>query len=141
MPNLNMSQSLISAIAAGFALAPALIGNAASHNAIFAPDAELKELFNGAHFTEGVSVAPDGTVYFSDITFTDQTDMQAGNIWKHNPETGETTVFRSPSGMSNGTKFDAHGRLVVAEGADFGGRRITRTDLTTGKSENYCRSV
>jgi len=37
--------------------------------------------------------------------------------------------------MSNGTKFDAHGRLVVAEGADFGGRRITRTDLTTGKCE------
>ena len=135
MPNLNMSQSLISAIAAGFALAPVLIGNAASHYAIFAPDAELKELFNEAHFTEGVSVAPDGTVYFSDITFTEQTDMQAGNIWKHNPETGETTIFRSPSGMSNGTKFDAHGRLVVAEGADFGGRRITRTDLTTGKSE------
>lgn len=61
--------------------------------------------------------------------------MQAGNIWKHNPETGETTIFRSPSGMSNGTKFDAQGRLVVAEGADFGGRRITRTDMTTGKSE------
>ena len=61
--------------------------------------------------------------------------MQAGNIWKHNPETGETTIFRSPSGMSNGTKFDAHGRLVVAEGADFGGRRITRTDMKTGKSE------
>ena len=61
-------------------------------------EAELKELFNSAHFTEGVSVAPDGTVYFSDITFTDQTDMKAGNIWKHNPETGETTIFRSPSG-------------------------------------------
>ena len=132
---MNVSQTLTCTLAAGLALAPALIGNAASHDAIFAPDAELKELFNGAHFTEGVSVAPDGTVYFSDITFTDQTDMKAGNIWKHNPETGETTVFRSPSGMSNGTKFDAHGRLVVAEGADFGGRRITRTDLTTGKSE------
>ena len=99
------------------------------------PDAELKELFNGAYFTEGATVAPDGMVYFSDITFTDQTDMQAGHIWKHNPETGETTVFRSPSGMSNGMEFDAQGRLVVAEGADFGGRRITRTDMETGKSE------
>ena len=132
---INVSQTLTCAVAAGLALAPALIGNAASHDAIFAPDAELKELFNGAHFTEGVSVAPDGMVYFSDITFTDQTDMKAGNIWKHNPETGETTIFRSPSGMSNGTKFDAQGRLVVAEGADFGGRRITRTDMKTGKSE------
>jgi gluconolactonase len=36
--------------------------------------------------------------------------------------------------MSNGIKFDAQGRMVVAEGADFGGRRITRTDLSTGKS-------
>ena len=135
MPNLNISQTLTSAVAAGLALAPALIGNAASHDAIFAPNSVLKEVFNGAHFTEGVSVAPDGTVYFSDITFTDQTDMKAGNIWRHNPETGETTIFRSPSGMSNGTKFDAQGRLVVAEGADFGGRRITRTDMTTGKSE------
>lgn len=135
MPYLQISQTFVCALTAGVALAPTLIGHAADSNPIFVPDAELKELFNGAHFTEGVSVAPDGTVYFSDITFTDQTDMQAGNIWKHNPETGETTIFRSPSGMSNGTKFDAHGRLVVAEGADFGGRRITRTDLTTGKSE------
>ena len=135
MPNINVSQTLACAVAASFALAPALIGNTAGHNDILVSGAELKELFNGAHFTEGVSVAPDGTVYFSDITFTDQTDMKAGNIWKHNPETGETTIFRSPSGMSNGTKFDAQGRLVVAEGADFGGRRITRTDMETGKSE------
>ena len=135
MPNLNVSLTLAYAVAAGFALAPALIGNTASSETILAPDAELKELFNGAHFTEGATVAPDGMVYFSDITFTDQADMQAGHIWKHNPETGETTVFRSPSGMSNGMEFDAQGRLVVAEGADFGGRRITRTDMETGKSE------
>ena len=107
----------------------------ASSDTIIAPGAELKELFNGAHFTEGVSVAPGGMVYFSDITFTYEADMQAGHIMKYDPETGETTVFRSPSGMSNGTKFDAQGRLVVAEGADFGGRRITRTDMKTGKSE------
>ena len=135
MPNLNMSPSLISAIAAGFALTPALIGHAASSDAIFPSGAELEAVFSDAHFTEGAAVAPDGTVYFSDITFTDQTDMQAGNIWKHDPETGETVIFRSPSGMSNGMKFDAQGRLVTAEGADFGGRRITRTDMTTGKSE------
>ena len=135
MPNLNVSPTLAYAVAVGIALAPALIGNTASSETVLAPDAELKELFNGAHFTEGATVAPDGMVYFSDITFTDQTDMQAGHIWKHNPEAGETTVFRSPSGMSNGMEFDAQGRLVVAEGADFGGRRITRTDMETGKSE------
>jgi gluconolactonase len=36
--------------------------------------------------------------------------------------------------MSNGLKFDAQGRLVACEGADHGGRRVTRTDLTTGKT-------
>ena len=131
MPNLQMFRALT----AGVALVPTLIGNAESGDATIAPGAELKELFNGAHFTEGPTVAPDGTVYFSDITFTYETDMQAGHIMRYDPETGETTVFRSPSGMSNGMEFDAHGRLVVAEGADFGGRRITRTDMATGKSE------
>ena len=37
--------------------------------------------------------------------------------------------------MSNGLKFDAQGRLLAAEGADYGGRRVTRTDLSTGKTE------
>lgn len=102
---------------------------------VLPPDVELEEVFSDAHFTEGPTVAPDGTVYFSDITFTHQADMQAGHIMRYDPKTGETTVFRSPSGMSNGMKFDAQGRLVVAEGADFGGRRITRTDMETGKSD------
>ena len=93
MPNLNVSQTLACTIAAGLALVPALNGNAADSDPIIAPGAELTELFSDAHFTEGPTVAPDGTVYFSDITFTDQTDMQAGHIMRYNPETGETTVF------------------------------------------------
>jgi gluconolactonase len=36
--------------------------------------------------------------------------------------------------MSNGLKFDAAGNLIVAEGADFGGRRVVKTDMKTGKS-------
>ena len=102
---------------------------------IISPDAELEKLFDGAHFTEGPAVSFDGMVYFSDITFTYESGMQAGHIWKYNPNTGETRVYRSPSGMSNGIKFDAQGRMIVAEGADFGGRRVTRTDMSTGKSE------
>jgi gluconolactonase len=81
-----------------------------------------------------VAVAPDGNVYFSDLTVTYWTGMQAGFIWKHDPKTRTTIIFRSPSGMSNGIIFDAEGRMIVAEGADCGGRRITRTDMTTGKS-------
>jgi gluconolactonase len=60
--------------------------------------------------------------------------MQAGHIWRYDPQTGATTIFRSPSGMANGIAFDARGDMIVAEGADFGGRRITRTDMKTGKA-------
>lgn len=102
---------------------------------ILSPGSRLEKVFGEAFFTEGAAVAPDGTVYFSDITFTHRSGMQAGHIWKYDPKTSQTTIFRSPSGMSNGIKFDAQGRMVVAEGADFGGRRITRTDMKTGKSE------
>ena len=97
--------------------------------------AKLEVLFDGAFFSEGPAVAFDGSVYFSDITFSMESGMQAGHIWRYDPKTGQTAIFRSPSGMSNGLKFDAMGRLIAAEGADFGGRRVTRTDLATGKTE------
>jgi len=136
MSNPHISQFPVFAFVTGVALAAASSAHTVpGGETILPPGTELEEVFSDAHFTEGPAVAPDGTVYFSDITFTDQADMQAGHIWRYNPETGQTAVFRSPSGMSNGIKFDAQGRMVVAEGADFGGRRITRTDLTTGKSE------
>ena len=108
---------------------------------IVAADADLELIFaGGAVLTEGCAVAPNGMVYFSDITFSDVTRdpvtgvMQAGNIWKHDPRTGKTSIFRSPSGMSNGIKFDAAGDMIVAQGADFGGRSVIRTDMQTGKS-------
>jgi gluconolactonase len=98
--------------------------------------AQLEVLYDDGFFTEGAAVAPDGTVYFSDITFTFASGEppEAGHILRYDPETGTTVVFRSPSGMSNGLKFDASGRLLACEGADHGGRRVTRTDLTTGKA-------
>jgi gluconolactonase len=97
--------------------------------------AKLEQIFSGGVLTEGVTSAPNGTIYFSDITFTHQSGMQAGHIMKFDPKTKAISVFRSPSGMSNGLKFDAQGRLLAAEGADYGGRRITRTDMKTGKAE------
>ena len=102
-------------------------------------DATLEKLFEGIVLTEGVAVAPDGLVYFSDITFSHQAveadgSIHAGHIWKFDPRTKKTTIFRSPSGMSNGIKFNAQGNMLVCEGADFGGRRVTRTDMKTGMS-------
>ncbi len=116
---------------------PAPVGDSA-----FVPSgAKLERVFDGGCIlTEGVAVGHDGMVYFSDITFTkfckDPSGkfMQAGNIWKYNPQNGQTTVFRSPSGMSNGIKFDRDGNMIAALGADFGGRMLIRTDMKTGKS-------
>jgi gluconolactonase len=109
-------------------LAPQISGQ------IFSSSAKLEKLYEGGHLTEGAAAGPDGAVYFSDITFTRETAMQAGHILRYDPATRKTSVYRSPSGMANGIKFDAQGRMLVAEGADFGGRRVTRTDLATGKS-------
>jgi gluconolactonase len=126
------------------ALALCLIAVLAPHAAgadgpVVAPDAKVEKLFEGSVLTEGVAVAPDGQVYFSDITFSHvardaQGVIEAGHIWHYDPTTGKTVIFRSPSGMSNGIKFDARGNMIVAEGADYGGRRIIRTDMKTGKS-------
>lgn len=99
-------------------------------------NAKLIEVFAGGEgfLLEGPTMAPDGVLYFSDITFTDFEGMKAGIIWRYNPETKETKVFRSPSGMANGLSFDTDGNLIICEGADFGGRRIVKTDMKTGKS-------
>lgn len=106
---------------------------------IFPAGVEPEKLFDGVVLTEGVTVAPDGMVYFSDITFSHQAieagnAIHAGHIWKYNPKTGKTVIFRSPSGSSNGIKFDAAGNMLICEGADFGGQRVVRTDMKTGMS-------
>ena len=106
---------------------------------ILPPGAKLEKLFDGITLTEGVAVAPDGMVYFSDITFSHQSRTEtgaihAGHIWKFDPRTKKTTIFRSPSGMSNGIKFDSRGDMIICEGADFGGQRVIRTDMKTGMS-------
>src|SRR5215207_2383241 len=117
-----------------------LASPASAADPIVPPNAKLEKLFDGCLvLSEGVAVAPDGMVYFSDITFTPvskamKQPIEAGHIWKYDPKTGKTSIFRSPSGMSNGLKFDADGNLLAAEGADYGGRRLTRTDMKTGKT-------
>jgi gluconolactonase len=106
---------------------------------IVPPDAKLEKLFEGKVLSEGVAAGHDGFMYFSEITFSHKSrgadgSIEAGHIWRFDPASGKTTIFRSPSGMSNGIKFDAAGNLIVAEGADYGSRRVTRTDMKTGKA-------
>lgn len=96
---------------------------------------DLEAIFESGFFTEGPAMAPDGRLYFSDITFSSKSGMQAGHIWRHDFDSGATEIFRSPSGMSNGLLFDLEGRLLAALGADFGGRAVVRTEMDSGRSE------
>ena len=129
------------ALCAGASAADAGFQAPTGDPAIVPNGARLERIFDGGcMLTEGVAAGHDGIIYFSDITFTafckDPSGKfrQAGNIWKHDPKTGETTIFRSPSGMSNGLKFDRDGNMIAALGADYGGRMLIKTDMKTGKS-------
>lgn len=82
-------------------------------------------------FTEGPAAAADGMVYFSDIA--------NNRIMRFDSRTKRTDIWRTPSGRANGLLFDAQGRLLACEGNEFGEndghRRITRTDMATGRIE------
>lgn len=111
------------------------ISSAQIINKITNEESKLIKIFDGGYFTEGPAYGPDGNIYFSDLTFTSETNMQAGIIWKYDSQSEKTTVYRSPSGMANGIEFDKFGNMIVCEGADFGGRKITSTNLSTGKAK------
>jgi sugar lactone lactonase YvrE len=82
--------------------------------------AKPEPVWNEGEFTEGPAPAADGAILFSDI---------GDRIMRYDPQTGKTTVFRTPSGKSNGLKFNPAGHLVACEGAAPGGqRRISITD-------------
>jgi gluconolactonase len=100
------------------------------------PNARLELLFTRSApihdgLTEGPTVAPDGSIYFSDIPVGEDKGM----ILRWDPKRKETTVFASDSHKSNGLKFDAEGRLVACEGSDQGGRCVSRWDVTSRKRE------
>lgn len=93
-----------------------------------------EKVFDKAFFTEGPAPSFDGKVYFSDITFTSERPNECGNIFVYNPLNGKSEIYRSPSNMSNGMLVDNSSNLIICEGADTGGRRITKTNLKTGES-------
>ncbi|MGD9720985.1 MAG: SMP-30/gluconolactonase/LRE family protein [Pirellulales bacterium] len=105
-------------------------------NAIVPDGAKLEHLYtrtaklNGG-LTEGPAVAPDGSIYFTDIP----NGTDPGLILRYDPATGKTTVFTADSGKANGLCCDADGKLVSCEGSDYGGQRVSRWDLKSGKRE------
>lgn len=113
-----------------------------SGKGIVSPDARLELLFTRTAdieggLTEGPGVAPDGSIYFTDIP----TGEDKAMILRFDPQTKETTVFTSDSGKANGLIFNAQGDLLACEGSDSGGRCVSRWNTMTGKrtvlADNY----
>ena len=106
--------------------APPLSGEfqPAAQDRIIPAGSRLELLWAEGEFTEGPALAPDGSIYFSDI---------GNRILRFDPKTGQTRVYRPESGRANGLKFDAQGRLIACEGSDLGGRCVSRWDVKTGK--------
>jgi gluconolactonase len=101
---------------------------------LFSPDSKLELLHTrqvrlNSGLTEGPAVAPDGSIYFTDMPF----GKDNGMILRYDPRTGKTSVFTDNSGKSNGLAFLPDGSMVSCDGADGGGRRLIRWDLQTKK--------
>jgi len=80
--------------------------------------AKVERLFTGCRWAEG-------PVWFGDQRSLFWSDVANDRILRWDEATGDTSVFRSPSGYANGNSRDRLGRLVTCE---HGQRRVTRTE-------------
>lgn len=84
-------------------------------------NSKVEKLLDGYKFTEGPVWNPEGFLLFSDIP--------ADTIYKWNTkdkdkDKNKTTIFRRPSGNTNGNAYDNQGRLISAQH----NRKLTRTE-------------
>jgi gluconolactonase len=80
----------------------------------------LEKLHGGMRWAEG-------PVYFGDQRCLIWSDLPNNRMLRWDEETGQVTIFRSPSNFSNGNTRDREGRLITCE---HQGRRVTRTELS-----------
>src|SRR5580704_165633 len=79
----------------------------AAENEIVPASAKLELLYTRSApieggLTEGPAVAPDGSIYFTDIPI----GADKGLIQRFDPATRKTTTFSADSGKANGLAFD-----------------------------------
>ena len=115
---------------------------AAAADEIVPPGSKLELLYTRSApiqggLTEGVAVAPDGSMYFSDIPF----GNDKGMILRFDPKSKTTTVFAHDSHKSNGLMFDAKGFLIACEGADGGGRAVVALGRQDGPARGHRRPL
>jgi gluconolactonase len=129
--NRSMRRTLF-VVAAG--LACILVAGCAGKG-IVAEGAKWEEISRaGRVFAEGVVAAKDGKLYMTDImpTMAVKENNTGGTIWRYDPTTGKAEKYMEPSGMANGLHVDKNGDLLIAQGADTGGRAVLRRNLATG---------
>ncbi|MBM2824647.1 MAG: Gluconolactonase [Dehalococcoidales bacterium] len=81
-------------------------------------DLKLEQVATGFGFTEGPVWCRD-YLLFSDIP------QNRIHLWRMSSHGPEVTIFRTPSGNSNGLTRDRSGRLIACEHSN---RRVTRTE-------------
>ena len=81
-------------------------------------NAAVERLYTGARWAEG-------PVWFGDGRYLVFSDIPNNRMLRWLEDTGEVSVFRSPSNYSNGNTRDRQGRLITCE---HDARRVTRTE-------------
>jgi gluconolactonase len=135
-PQLVMALDVI-ALALSAQAASVQAASAQADTSLVAPGAALEKVWCCGVFLEGPAAAPDGSIYFTDITGSHNyagrpTEMLGGVIRRYDPKTGRTTVYQSPSGNATGIDFGPDGSMYVTYAANLGTRLVTRTDMATG---------
>jgi gluconolactonase len=80
--------------------------------------ARLERLYTGCRWAEGPAYFPAGRYLV-------WSDIPNERMLRYDETDGQVSVFRQPSGYSNGNTVDRQGRLVTCE---HGNRRVTRTE-------------
>ena len=85
---------------------------------LFNSSAHVDKLYTGCRWAEG-------TVYFPAGRYLLWSDIPNNRMLRYDETDGQVSVFREPSGNSNGHTVDRQGRLVSCE---HSGRRVSRTE-------------
>ena len=124
---LNHRMHTLALVGLACSLVAACAGMKSGPTGIVAPGANWEEISRaGRVFGEGVVAAKDGTLYMTDINNT------GGTIWHYDPASGRADNLMEPSGQATGLHVDKNGDLLIAQGADGGGRAVLRRNLRTG---------
>ena len=88
-------------------------------NRLFNGSAHVHKLFTGCQWAEGPA-------WFAAGRYLVWSDIPANRMLRYDETDGSVSVFRQPSGNSNGNTVDRQGRLVTCE---HSGRRVSRTEF------------